>query len=69
MKKTDSSQDDELVEKNKSPEGGGDTNSDVEDDTNSEGADDQNKQSISESLVESSTNKSAKTSELAEDDD
>jgi hypothetical protein len=69
MKKTDSSQDDELVEKNKSPKGGGDTNSDVEDDTNSEGADDQNKQSISESLVASSTNKSAKTSELAEDDD
>jgi hypothetical protein len=69
MKKTDSNQDDESVENKISHEKGINTDSVVEDDTNSEGADDQNKQSISESLVASSTNKSAKTSEPAEDDD
>lgn len=69
MKKTDSNQDDESVENKISHEKGINTDSVVEDDTNSEGADDQNKQSISESLVGSSTNKSAKTSEPAEDDD
>lgn len=39
-KNPDPSQDDGSVEKNKSPVGGGDTDSDVEDHTNSEGADD-----------------------------
>ena len=62
-KNPDPSQDDGSVEENKSPVGGDDPDSDVEDDTNSEGADDRKTQSISESVVKSSTRESA------EDDD
>jgi hypothetical protein len=58
-KNPDPSQDDGSVEKNKSPEGGDDTDSDVEDDTNSEAADDPKTQSSSESLVKSSIIESA----------